>query len=98
MIRAEGISFKIGNALLLKETTVEFPPNQFHVIMGANGAGKSTLLKLLAGDIKPSSGKIFLDEKELTTFSKQLLAKKRGVLSQHYHLAFPITVEEIVLM
>ena len=56
MIRAEGISFKIGNAWLLKESSVAFEQGKFHVIMGANGAGKSTLLKLLAGDIKPSSG------------------------------------------
>lgn len=98
MIRAEGLSFKIGKATLLKETSVDFEPGKFHVIMGANGAGKSTLLKLLAGESKPSSGKIFLDEEALVNYSKQQLAKRRAVLSQHYHLAFPVTVEEVVLM
>lgn len=98
MIRAEGVSFAVGKAVLLKETSVSFEAGKFHVIMGANGAGKSTLLKLLAGDLKPSSGRILLDEKALNVFSKKTLASKRAVLSQHYHLAFPITVEELVLM
>lgn len=98
MIKAENILFRIGKATLLKETSVEFSPGQFHVIMGANGAGKSTLLKVLAGDYKPTSGKVFLEGKELSQYSKKQLAKKRGVLSQHYHLAFSISVEEIVLM
>ena len=98
MLKAEGISYKIRSSYLLKETSIAFAPGCFHVIMGANGAGKSTLLKLLAGDLKPSSGKIFLNEKELAAYSKTKLATIRAVLSQHYHLAFPITVEEIVLM
>ncbi len=98
MIKAENLSFKIGTATLLKETTVDFEAGKFHVIMGANGAGKSTLLKLLAGDLKPSSGTIFLDGDNLAAFSKKTLATKRAVLSQHYHLAFPISVEELVLM
>jgi iron complex transport system ATP-binding protein len=98
VLKAENISFKIGQASLLKETTVAFPEGQFHVIMGANGAGKSTLLKVLAGTYKPSIGSVYLDGKELNKYTKNALATKRAVLSQHYHLSFPITVEEIVLM
>lgn len=98
MLKAEEASYKIRTSYLLKETSIGFEPGKFHVIMGANGAGKSTLLKLLAGDLKPSSGKIFLNKKELAAYSKNALATIRAVLSQHYHLAFPITVEEIVLM
>lgn len=98
MIRAEGISFRIKNAMLLKETSVEFSAGRFHVVMGANGASKSTLLKLLAGDLKPTSGKIFIEGKELSHLSKMQLATRRAVLSQHYHLAFPISVEELVRM
>lgn len=98
MLKAENISFKIGNKFLLKETSVEFQAGKFHVIMGANGAGKSTLLKLLASEKKPSSGTILLNKRNLAAYSKIALATKRAVLSQHYHLSFPITVEEIVLM
>jgi iron complex transport system ATP-binding protein len=98
MLRAENISFNIGGKQLLHETSLQFQPGLFHVIIGANGAGKSTLLKLLAGDQKPTTGKIFLGGKELNTYSKKQLATKRAVLSQQYNLSFPITVKDIVLM
>jgi iron complex transport system ATP-binding protein len=98
MLSAQNISYKIGLTFLLKETSLQFAGGGFHVIMGANGAGKSTLLKILAGDYQPSSGNVFFDKQELQDYSKIRLAKKRAVLSQHYHLSFPITVEEIVFM
>jgi iron complex transport system ATP-binding protein len=98
MLRGEHITFKVGAKTLLHDTTVAFAPNQFHVIMGANGAGKSTLLKLLARDQQPSSGKLFLNNKELERYSQKELATRRAVLSQHYDITFPITANEIVLM
>ena len=98
MLRAENISFRVDHKYLLHETTVQFEQGKFHVVMGANGAGKSTLLKLLAGDQKPSSGKIVLSGRELNHYSKKELARKRAVLSQHYNIAFPISVNDIVLM
>jgi iron complex transport system ATP-binding protein len=98
MLRSEHLTFKVGGKTLLHDTTIEFAPNQFHVIVGANGAGKSTLLKLLAGDQKPSSGKIYLNNRELEHYSKKELATRRAVLSQHYDITFPITANEIVLM
>lgn len=98
MLKAENISFKVDHKYLLQECSMQFEPGKFHVIMGANGAGKSTLLKLLAGDQKPSSGKINLFGKELNHYSKKELATKRAVLSQHYNISFPISVNDIVLM
>jgi iron complex transport system ATP-binding protein len=98
MLRTENISFKVDQKYLLHESSIQFEPGKFHVIMGANGAGKSTLLKLLAGDQKPSSGKIDFFGKELNHYSKKELATKRAVLSQHYNITFPISVNDIVLM
>jgi len=98
MLSGKNISFKIGSKFLLHDTTIEFQPGLFHVVMGANGAGKSTLLKLLAGELHPSSGEINLLGRNLKAYTKKDLATKRAVLSQHYHISFPISVEEIVQM
>ena len=98
MLKAKNIFFKVGDKILLHETSVSFEENRFHVIMGPNGAGKSTLLKLLAGSQHSSGGTIFFHEKEITRFSKKELATERAVLSQHYSITFPVTTNDMVMM
>ena len=98
MLKAENISWKVGNKFLLSETSVDFEAGKFHVVMGANGAGKSTLLKILAGNQKPSTGHVYLNGLQLASINKKGLAQKRAVLSQQYHVTFPISVMDIVLM
>lgn len=98
MISANGVSFHVGKKVLLQQTDVHFEEGRFHVIMGANGAGKSTLLKVLSGDQEPSTGNVSLGGKDLAVYGKKALALKRAVLSQHYHVTFPITVKDVVLM
>lgn len=98
MVSVENVSFRVGKTVLLKPLTAGFGEGQFHVIMGANGAGKSTLLKILSGELAPFSGTVWLEGRPLSHYTKKALALKRAVLSQHNHLAFPITVEDVVMM
>ena len=98
MLSLKNISYEISKAVLLKNIFLEFKSGEFITIMGPNGAGKSTLLKIMAASIFPSSGEILMNDKPLNHFPKTVLAKMRAVLSQHYEISFPITVEEIVLM
>ena len=98
MLRAENLSYWIGKSVLLQTVDVAFEPNKFHVIMGANGAGKTTLLRLLAGNLHPSEGQVYLFDKPLREFTKRELASRRAVLSQHYQVAFPIEASDVVMM
>lgn len=71
-------------------------------IVGPSGAGKSTLLALLAGLDEPSSGKIFLNETELTALDEdgraELRSREVGFVFQSFHLLPSLTAIENVLL
>lgn len=48
---------------------------EFTAVVGASGSGKSTLLSLIAGNIKPTSGKIILDGTDMTAASEKEIAE-----------------------
>lgn len=98
MIEVRDISFRIEKKVLVKPVSFSICPGEFVVIMGPNGAGKSTLLKMLSGANKPSTGSILLKGNILGSYRTEELAKQRAVLSQHYHIGFPLTAYDIVLM
>jgi iron complex transport system ATP-binding protein len=98
MIEANAISYHIKQKHLVKNVSFSIQSNELVVIMGANGAGKSTLLKIIAGAIPPSGGDLFFSGKKISHYSAAELSKKRAILSQHYHIAFPISVHDLVMM
>jgi putative tryptophan/tyrosine transport system ATP-binding protein len=71
MIRVEnlGITFSKGTVLenrALHDVTLSISAGEFVTIIGSNGAGKSTLLNLIAGEILPTTGRILVDDCEVT--------------------------------
>ncbi len=66
MLRAEGLTKSFGALEVTRKVSLEVPLGQRMAIIGPNGAGKTTLFNLLAGEIKPSAGRIFLGEREVT--------------------------------
>ena len=71
MIRIENVSkvFNAGNVdevSALKNVSLEIEAGSFVVIVGSNGSGKSTLLNLILGSFFPTSGKIFINENNIT--------------------------------
>lgn len=71
MISAENVSLSFGGRKLFDEVNVKFVAGNCYGLIGANGAGKSTFLKILAGEIKPDTGKIFLTPGERLSVLKQ---------------------------
>ncbi len=98
MIDVKQVSFSIKKSVLVKEVSIRVLPGEFVVIMGANGAGKSTLLKMMAGSLHPSEGTILFKEKNISGYKVEELAKQRAVLSQHYHISFPMSAREMVMI
>lgn len=98
MLKATNLSFHIKEKYLVDEINLDFREGQFTVIMGQNGAGKSTLLKILANSLKSSQGDVEYNARNIHSYHSLELAKLRAVLSQHYDITFPISVDDIVVM
>ena len=69
MIELIDICFERDNKKILNNINLKLDKNKFYVITGQNGSGKSTLVKIIMGIIKPDSGKILLDGKDITNLS-----------------------------
>lgn len=82
--------------IIINDINVVIPKNKISVIIGANACGKSTLLKTLARLIKPVSGKVTLDEKEISSFPPKELARILGLLPQSPVVPEGITVSDLV--
>jgi branched-chain amino acid transport system ATP-binding protein len=70
-LEARGVSRHFGGLVAVHDVSLSVTPNCIHAVIGPNGAGKSTLVRILAGEIAPSSGQLFLGEAEITRTSQQ---------------------------
>ncbi len=106
MIRVENLTMQLrggGHVVsILKGLNFEVPRKQMVSIVGPSGSGKSTLLGLLAGLDKPTTGSIWLNGQEITTWTESQLAHFRrqnvGYLFQAFHLIPTLTALENVML
>ena len=73
MLELKNVSFRVSDEgqerEIIKDVSLSIPSDKLVVITGPNGGGKSTLAKLSAGIVKPTSGKILLDDVDITDLS-----------------------------
>jgi iron complex transport system ATP-binding protein len=98
MLEARSLTYRIGDAVLVRDVTFEAHPGEVLSVVGPNGAGKSTLLRLLTGELPPTAGEVRLDGCPLSDYSPKQLALKRAVLPQQTVLQFAFTARNVVLM
>ena len=60
MIRTEHLTKRYGGLVAVNDLNLDIPQGQFFAFLGPNGAGKTTTIKLLAGLLKPTSGRAFI--------------------------------------
>ena len=97
-IEARGISVTLGGKKVLSDITMNAADRRFVGIIGPNGSGKSTLLKCMYRILRADCGAVFIDSRELDSFSYKESAKKLSVVAQHNYYNFDFTVREVVLM
>ncbi|MFD1446178.1 methionine ABC transporter ATP-binding protein [Oceanobacillus profundus] len=100
MISIEGLRkvFRLNNddITAVDDLTLTIPDGEIFGVIGYSGAGKSTFVRLLNRLEEPSSGRIVIDDEEITTLnSKQLRLARQGIgmIFQHFNLLWSRTVE-----
>jgi phospholipid/cholesterol/gamma-HCH transport system ATP-binding protein len=90
-----------GSRTILDDISVSFRPNEVTVIMGRSGCGKSTLLKTLSGLLRPKSGEIMADGRNILAMRQSEfddVLMRWGMLFQNAALLNSLTVGENVAL
>lgn len=81
-LEVKNITFSYNGGLLLKDASVAFEKSQIYAIIGPNGAGKTTFLKIALSLLKPQSGDVFYEGKNLKSLTYLQKAKIFSYLPQ----------------
>lgn len=91
-----------NKVIALDHVSFSVEKGEFVAIVGASGSGKSTLLHLMGGVDTPTSGKVFIDGKDIYSLSSDNLAifrrREVGLIYQFYNLIPILNVEENILL
>jgi phosphonate transport system ATP-binding protein len=83
-----------GGIVALRDVSIDVKEGEFLVILGPSGAGKSTLMRCINRLVEPTSGRILLDGREVTSRRRQLRAARRdiGMVFQQFNLVKRLSV------
>lgn len=106
ILRTENLTktYGIGDIKVaaLNNLNLKINKGEFVSIIGASGSGKSTLLHMLGGVDKPTEGKIYIDDTDISSMDETKLAlfrrRKVGLIYQFFNLIPTLTVEKNILL
>ncbi len=106
MIRLENIykEYKLGkeNIVALNNVSVEFQEGKMYAIMGRSGSGKSTLVHILGLLDNPTSGHIYIDNRDVTNLKEdkvqEIIGQNIGFVFQKFYLNNNLTALENVIL
>src|SRR5262249_6217584 len=98
MLDLGNVRFAYRERTVLAGVSLAVERGEIVAIVGPNGAGKTTLLRLAAGVLRPAAGRVRVGDADPRATPRRLLARRLAFLPQEYHIVFPFTVGEVVLM
>ncbi len=96
VLATENLVVKRGGATLIDNLTLSLGPTGSVAIIGPNGAGKSTLLRTLVGIEAPTSGRVLIGGRDLSSLSGIARAQAIGYVPQHFDPHWDLNVSELV--
>lgn len=96
-IQFQNVSFSYGEQDIFKDFNLNIRAGEKIALVGLNGAGKTTLIKLLCGLYKPTSGRILLNDMDITKIDQKKLSEFFSVVFQDTYI-LPFKIVENVAM
>lgn len=107
MIAFENVAYSYSGSELLADVSLRLAPGSFHFLTGPSGSGKSTFLKLAYAELRPTTGRVTLFDRDVTSLSRDDVARTRrriGIVHQDCrfldhmtlgaNMALPFTVSD----
>lgn len=99
MLEIKSLNVSIAGTPILRDVSLTVPTGSMVGLIGRNGAGKTTLMRSIMGLLQPSSGKVMLDDTDLTALDGHHRAALRiGYMPEDRRLVPDLSVEENVLL
>jgi branched-chain amino acid transport system ATP-binding protein len=75
ILRLDHLNKSFGSLVVTDDISLAIPPGERHVIIGPNGAGKTSLVNQIGGQLRPSSGRILLKDRDITGLSPDRISR-----------------------
>jgi ABC-type cobalamin/Fe3+-siderophores transport system ATPase subunit len=98
MIAAERVTAGYRAHVVLRDVDLAVGAGEVVALIGPNGAGKSTLLRVLAGLLRPASGRVTLAGDDVHGLDRRAAARRIAVVPQVFDTLFPFTVREVAAL
>jgi iron complex transport system ATP-binding protein len=98
LLQVDKVSFSYGTGCVLDEVSFEVGRGTILGLLGPNGSGKTTLLRIVAGVLRPLSGRVLMDGRPIDQLTRRDLARRVASVPQETHSTFDFSVLDMVLM
>src|SRR5262245_18626971 len=75
LLRTEALTRSFGSLMAVNRVDLTVRAGELRSIIGPNGAGKTTLFRLISGEMKPSAGRIWFEERDITAWPQHLVVR-----------------------
>ena len=98
MLDAQGLHWQAAAAHIVRDVSLHVGQGEFVGLLGPNGSGKSTLLRMIYRILRPASGRVAVDGRDVWQASARDNARAMAVLAQEGGGEFDLRVRDVVLM
>ena len=96
LLQVKDVSVSYKNNKVISGVSLNIERGKIYSIIGPNGCGKTTLMRVMGRNLKPDSGDILLDGKNIFRVSSKSVARNVAVLTQNHNTTSDVSVKALV--